>query len=158
MLSAPCFVFFSLVPLLHTGLHLTEGPHQSSDPWGPGRSMTQPGYSAMVGNSPHLNQHGPFTAINPQDRLVSDHHPCLHVQISPIGFKTWLIDLEFQIYFLCKHEIKGSDHDVCINALSGFVPCVLFSSPLPSVNIFTFCFKPELVLLTSRHLLRLTEN
>lgn len=33
--------------------------------------MTQPGYSAMAGNSPHLNQHGPFTAINPQDRLVS---------------------------------------------------------------------------------------
>ncbi|XP_075877267.1 transcription factor 3a isoform X3 [Nelusetta ayraudi] len=49
--------------------YMQEGPHQSSDPWGSGRSMTQPGYSAMVGNSPHLNQHGPFTAINPQDRL-----------------------------------------------------------------------------------------
>lgn len=65
------FFFFFLVPLKHAGCPLTEGPHQSSDPWGSGRSMTQPGYSAMVGNSPHLNQHGPFTAINPQDRLVS---------------------------------------------------------------------------------------
>lgn len=62
-----CCPFFTT----HTGCPLTEGPHQSSDPWGSGRSMTQPGYSAMVGNSPHLNQHGPYTAINPQDRLVS---------------------------------------------------------------------------------------
>ncbi|KAM9349193.1 transcription factor E2-alpha-like [Symphorus nematophorus] len=46
-----------------------QGLHPPSDPWGSARSMVQPGYSAMLGNSPHLSQHGPFTAINPQDRL-----------------------------------------------------------------------------------------
>lgn len=50
---------------------LTEGLHPPSDPWGSAGSMVQPGYSAMPGNTPHLSQHGPFTAINPQDRLVS---------------------------------------------------------------------------------------
>lgn len=48
--------------------YMQEGLHPPSDPWGSARSMVQPGYSAMLGNSPHLNQHGPFTAINPQDR------------------------------------------------------------------------------------------
>uniref|UniRef100_A0AAX7URE7 Transcription factor E2-alpha n=1 Tax=Astatotilapia calliptera TaxID=8154 RepID=A0AAX7URE7_ASTCA len=50
---------------------MQEGLHPPSDPWGSAGSMVQPGYSAMLGNSPHLSQHGPFTAINPQDRLVS---------------------------------------------------------------------------------------
>ncbi|XP_044074177.1 transcription factor 3a isoform X5 [Siniperca chuatsi] len=49
--------------------YVQEGLHPPSDPWGSARSMVQPGYSAMLGNSPHLSQHGPFTAINPQDRL-----------------------------------------------------------------------------------------
>ncbi|XP_051262980.1 transcription factor 3a isoform X1 [Dicentrarchus labrax] len=49
--------------------YMQEGLHPPSDPWGSARSMVQPGYSAMLGNSPHLSQHGPFTAINPQDRL-----------------------------------------------------------------------------------------
>ncbi|XP_013767911.1 transcription factor 3a isoform X1 [Pundamilia nyererei] len=48
---------------------MQEGLHPPSDPWGSAGSMVQPGYSAMLGNSPHLSQHGPFTAINPQDRL-----------------------------------------------------------------------------------------
>uniref|UniRef100_A0A671WW57 Transcription factor E2-alpha n=1 Tax=Sparus aurata TaxID=8175 RepID=A0A671WW57_SPAAU len=51
--------------------YMQEGLHPPSDPWGSARSMVQPGYSAMLGNSPHLSQHAPFTAINPQDRLVS---------------------------------------------------------------------------------------
>ncbi|XP_076600990.1 transcription factor 3a isoform X4 [Chaetodon auriga] len=49
--------------------YMQEGLHPPSDPWGSARSMVQPGYPAMLGNSPHLSQHGPFTAINPQDRL-----------------------------------------------------------------------------------------
>ncbi|XP_059200231.1 transcription factor 3a isoform X2 [Centropristis striata] len=49
--------------------YMQEGLHPPSDPWGSGRPMVQPGYSAMLGNSPHLSQHAPFTAINPQDRL-----------------------------------------------------------------------------------------
>ncbi|XP_038126312.1 transcription factor 3a isoform X3 [Cyprinodon tularosa] len=50
-----------------------EGLHPPSDPWGSAGSMIQPGYSAVLGNSPHLGQHGPFTAINPQDRMK--RHP-----------------------------------------------------------------------------------
>ncbi|XP_056913088.1 transcription factor 3a isoform X2 [Takifugu flavidus] len=49
--------------------YMQEGLHPPSHPWGTARSMVQQGYSAMVGNSPHLSQHGPFTALNPQDRL-----------------------------------------------------------------------------------------
>ncbi|KAM6990422.1 transcription factor 3a isoform 2-T2 [Tautogolabrus adspersus] len=49
--------------------YMQEGHHPPSDPWGSARSMVQPSYSAMLGNPPHLSQHGPFTAINPQDRL-----------------------------------------------------------------------------------------
>ncbi|XP_068196391.1 transcription factor 3a isoform X2 [Antennarius striatus] len=49
--------------------YVQEGLHPPPDPWGSARSMVQPGYSAMLGNSPHLSQHGPFTATNPQDRL-----------------------------------------------------------------------------------------
>ncbi|XP_043990878.1 transcription factor 3a isoform X7 [Gambusia affinis] len=47
--------------------------HPPSDPWGSAGSMIQPGYSAVLGNSPHLGQHSPFTAINPQDRMK--RHP-----------------------------------------------------------------------------------
>lgn len=60
-----------LAPPSSTGCPMTEGLHPPSDPWGSAGSMAQPGYSPMMGNSPHMSQHGPFTAINPQDRLVS---------------------------------------------------------------------------------------
>lgn len=36
----------------------------SEDPW------SSSGYSAMLGNSPHIGQPGSFSAINPQDRMV----------------------------------------------------------------------------------------
>ncbi|KAM4551000.1 transcription factor 3a isoform 1-T3 [Odontesthes bonariensis] len=49
--------------------YMQEGLHPPSDHWGSAGSMIQPGYSAVLGNSPHLSQHGPFTAINPQDRM-----------------------------------------------------------------------------------------
>ncbi|XP_060941079.1 transcription factor 3a isoform X1 [Limanda limanda] len=49
--------------------YMQEGLHPPSDPWGPAGSMVQPGFSSMLGNTPHMSQHGPFTAINPQDRL-----------------------------------------------------------------------------------------
>lgn len=49
--------------------YMPEGPHPPSDPWGSAGSMVQPGYPPILGNSPHLSQHGPFTAINPQDRM-----------------------------------------------------------------------------------------
>ncbi|XP_008332024.1 transcription factor 3a isoform X2 [Cynoglossus semilaevis] len=48
--------------------YMQEGMHHPSDPWGSARPMVQPVYSPMMGNSPHLNQHGPYSAINPQDR------------------------------------------------------------------------------------------
>nr|XP_020471780.1 transcription factor E2-alpha-like isoform X1 [Monopterus albus] len=54
---------------IYPPLYMQEGLHPPSDPWGSVGSMVQPGYSPMLGNSPHLSQHGPFTAINPQDRL-----------------------------------------------------------------------------------------
>ncbi|XP_061879332.1 transcription factor E2-alpha-like isoform X5 [Entelurus aequoreus] len=49
--------------------YMQEGLHPPSDSWGSAGSMVQPGYPSMLGNPPHLSQHGPFTAINPQDRL-----------------------------------------------------------------------------------------
>lgn len=49
----------------------TEGLHPSSDPWGSSGPPGQLGYSPMLGNSPHIGQPGSFTAINPQDRMVS---------------------------------------------------------------------------------------
>ncbi|XP_067384815.1 transcription factor 3a isoform X2 [Channa argus] len=55
--------------------YMQEGLRPPSDPWGSAGSMVQPGYSPMLGNSPHLSHHGPFTAINPQDRLKRDPLP-----------------------------------------------------------------------------------
>ncbi|KAM6918947.1 transcription factor 3a isoform 1-T1 [Xenentodon cancila] len=49
--------------------YMQEGLHPPSDPWGSAGSMVQPGYSAVLGDSPHQSQHGSFAAINPQDRL-----------------------------------------------------------------------------------------
>ncbi|AWP04219.1 putative transcription factor E2-alpha-like [Scophthalmus maximus] len=49
--------------------YMQEGLHPPSDPWGSAGSMGQPSFSSMLGNTPHLSQHRPFTAINPQDRL-----------------------------------------------------------------------------------------
>ncbi|XP_054624014.1 transcription factor E2-alpha-like isoform X2 [Dunckerocampus dactyliophorus] len=49
--------------------YMQEGLHPPSDSWGSAGSMVQPAYTSMLGNPPHLSQHGPFTAINPQDRL-----------------------------------------------------------------------------------------
>uniref|UniRef100_H3DCZ2 Transcription factor E2-alpha n=1 Tax=Tetraodon nigroviridis TaxID=99883 RepID=H3DCZ2_TETNG len=74
--------------------YMQEGLHPPSHPWGSARSMVQQGYSAMVGNSPHLSQHGPFTALNPQDRLnyplqgseVNGTHPAgLHAGSNSFG-------------------------------------------------------------------------
>ncbi|XP_028296638.1 transcription factor E2-alpha-like isoform X2 [Gouania willdenowi] len=61
--------------------YMQEGLHPPSDPWGFAGSMMQPGYPTMLGNSPHLSQHGPFTAINPQDRLKRQPLP-----LSPQNF------------------------------------------------------------------------
>ncbi|XP_071388339.1 transcription factor 3b isoform X1 [Centroberyx affinis] len=41
--------------------------YMQEDPW------TSSGYSAMLGNSPHIGQPGTFSAINPQDRMK--RHP-----------------------------------------------------------------------------------
>ncbi|XP_055074587.2 transcription factor 3b isoform X3 [Misgurnus anguillicaudatus] len=49
--------------------YMQEGLHSSSDPWAPPGSLGQSGYTAMLGNSPHINQPGSFSAINPQDRM-----------------------------------------------------------------------------------------
>lgn len=61
-------------PCFSAGFPLTDA-HPPSDPWGSAGSMIQPGYSAVLGNSPHLGQHSPFTAINPQDRMVCSVPP-----------------------------------------------------------------------------------
>lgn len=47
------------------------------DPW------SSSGYSAMLGNSPHIGQPGTFSAINPQDRMVSRNglNPMLMVDV-----------------------------------------------------------------------------
>ncbi|CAN9502890.1 unnamed protein product [Ophioblennius macclurei] len=66
---------------LYPPFYMQEGLHPPSDPWDSAGSMVQPGYSAMLGNSPHLSQHGPFTAINPQDRLKRQPLP-----LSPHSF------------------------------------------------------------------------
>ncbi|XP_035635444.1 transcription factor E2-alpha-like isoform X5 [Oncorhynchus keta] len=52
------------------GNYLQEGLHPSSDPWASSGPLGQSGYSAMLGNSPHIGQPGSFSAINPQDRMV----------------------------------------------------------------------------------------
>ncbi|XP_026115085.1 transcription factor E2-alpha-like isoform X1 [Carassius auratus] len=49
--------------------YMQEGLHSSSDPWAPSGSIGQSGYTAMMGNSPHISQPGTFSAINPQDRM-----------------------------------------------------------------------------------------
>ncbi|KAJ8278865.1 hypothetical protein COCON_G00059310 [Conger conger] len=49
--------------------YMQEALHPSPDPWAPSGPLGQPGYSAMLGNSAHISQPGPFTAINPQDRM-----------------------------------------------------------------------------------------
>ncbi|XP_051979865.1 transcription factor 3b isoform X4 [Xyrauchen texanus] len=49
--------------------YMQEGLHSSSDPWAPTGSLGQSGYTAILGNSPHISQPGSFSAINPQDRM-----------------------------------------------------------------------------------------
>ncbi|XP_056303265.1 transcription factor 3b isoform X2 [Danio aesculapii] len=49
--------------------YMQEGLHSSSDPWAPSGSLGQSGYTAMLANSPHINQPASFSAINPQDRM-----------------------------------------------------------------------------------------
>ncbi|XP_036376953.1 transcription factor 3b isoform X3 [Megalops cyprinoides] len=49
--------------------YMQEPLHPSPDPWGTSGPLGQPGYSTMLGNSPHMGQPGPFSAINPQDRM-----------------------------------------------------------------------------------------
>ncbi|XP_010886024.1 transcription factor 3a isoform X3 [Esox lucius] len=74
--------------------YMQEGLHSSPDPWSSAGPMGQPGYpAAMLGNSPHLGQPAPFTAINPQDRLKRQPLP-----LSP------------QNYPLHGSEVNGSFH------------------------------------------------
>uniref|UniRef100_A0A3P9I8Q2 Transcription factor E2-alpha n=1 Tax=Oryzias latipes TaxID=8090 RepID=A0A3P9I8Q2_ORYLA len=61
--------------------YMQEGHHTPSDPWGSAGSMVQPHYSGVLGSSPHKSQHGPFPAINPQDRLKRQPLP-----LSPQNF------------------------------------------------------------------------
>ncbi|KAF6727647.1 Transcription factor E2-alpha [Oryzias melastigma] len=64
-----------------TPFYMQEGHHTPSDPWSSAGSMVQPHYSGVLGNSPHKSQHGPFPAINPQDRLKRQPLP-----LSPQNF------------------------------------------------------------------------
>ncbi|TRY62320.1 hypothetical protein DNTS_025859 [Danionella cerebrum] len=56
--------------------YMQEGLHSSSEHWAPPGSLGQPGYSAMLGTSPHVSQPGSFSAINTQERMIypSDHN------------------------------------------------------------------------------------
>ncbi|KAK3533589.1 hypothetical protein QTP70_023416, partial [Hemibagrus guttatus] len=56
-------------PVYPGSFYMQEGLHPSSDPWASSGPLGQSGYSAMLGNSPHISQPGSFTAINPQDRM-----------------------------------------------------------------------------------------
>ncbi|KAJ8277281.1 hypothetical protein GJAV_G00073500 [Gymnothorax javanicus] len=49
--------------------YMQEALHPSPDPWAPSGPLGQPGYSGMLGNSAHIGQPSPFSAINPQDRM-----------------------------------------------------------------------------------------
>ncbi|XP_030220480.1 transcription factor E2-alpha isoform X4 [Gadus morhua] len=85
--------------------YMQEGLHPSSDPWAAAGPMVQPGYSAVLGNSPHLGQHAPFTAIQPQDRLKRQPLP-----LSP------------QSYPLHGSEVNGSHPPGFHSASSGYGP------------------------------------
>ncbi|XP_060736619.1 transcription factor 3b isoform X3 [Tachysurus vachellii] len=56
-------------PVYPGSFYMQEGLHPSPDPWASSGPLGQSGYSAMLGNSPHISQPGSFTAINPQDRM-----------------------------------------------------------------------------------------
>ncbi|XP_064186367.1 transcription factor 3b isoform X6 [Anguilla rostrata] len=66
--------------------YMQEALHPSPDPWGPSGALGQPGYSAMLGNSAHISQPGPFTAINPQDRMNYPLHGSEVNGSLPAGF------------------------------------------------------------------------
>ncbi|XP_029488333.2 transcription factor 3b isoform X2 [Oncorhynchus nerka] len=80
------------------GNYLQEGLHPSSDPWASSGPLGQSGYSAMLGNSPHIGQPGSFSAINPQDRMV---------RTAP-QYKRQTLPLSPQNYPLHGSEVNGS--------------------------------------------------
>uniref|UniRef100_A0AAY4CZL3 Transcription factor E2-alpha n=1 Tax=Denticeps clupeoides TaxID=299321 RepID=A0AAY4CZL3_9TELE len=49
---------------------MQEGLHPSADPWASSGPLGQPGYSVLLGNSPHISQPGSFSALNPQERMT----------------------------------------------------------------------------------------
>ncbi|XP_055778525.1 transcription factor E2-alpha-like isoform X2 [Salvelinus fontinalis] len=78
--------------------YMQEGLHPSSDPWASSGPLGQSGYSAMLGNSPHIGQPGSFSAINPQDRMV---------RTTP-RYKRQPLPLSPQNYPLHGSEVNGS--------------------------------------------------
>ncbi|XP_024253585.1 transcription factor E2-alpha isoform X8 [Oncorhynchus tshawytscha] len=68
--------------------YMQEGLHPSSDPWASSGPLGQSGYSAMLGNSPHIGQPGSFSAINPQDRMVrtTPHYKRQPLPLSPQNY------------------------------------------------------------------------
>ncbi|XP_014071845.1 transcription factor 3b isoform X3 [Salmo salar] len=78
--------------------YMQEGLHPSSDPWASSGPLGQSGYSAMLGNSPHIGQPGSFSAINPQDRMV---------RTAP-QYKRQPLPLSPQNYPLHGSEVNGS--------------------------------------------------
>nr|XP_029488334.1 transcription factor E2-alpha-like isoform X3 [Oncorhynchus nerka] len=77
--------------------YMQEGLHPS-DPWASSGPLGQSGYSAMLGNSPHIGQPGSFSAINPQDRMV---------RTAP-QYKRQTLPLSPQNYPLHGSEVNGS--------------------------------------------------
>uniref|UniRef100_A0A669CHF8 Transcription factor E2-alpha n=1 Tax=Oreochromis niloticus TaxID=8128 RepID=A0A669CHF8_ORENI len=113
---------------------MQEGLHPPSDPWGSAGSMVQPGYSAMLGNSPHLSQHGPFTAINPQDRLVmSGAHPAgFHSGSSSFGVPSHTPPIAGSETIMANRgAIPGSSGDEIGKALASIYPSDPNSNAFP---------------------------
>lgn len=76
-------------------------PLLSEDPW-------SSGYSAMLGNSPHIGQPGSFSAINPQDRMVGRSANSIHILFIDFCFvtqNTFNIE-EFKLFFQLKAKLS----------------------------------------------------
>ncbi len=81
-----------------------EGLHSSSDHWAPSGPIGQSGYTAMLGNSPHISQPGTFSAINPQDRMV-----CLLKGLEKGLNCDSFQDAPITVYFPQNYPLHGAD-------------------------------------------------
>uniref|UniRef100_A0A4W4FXD9 Transcription factor E2-alpha n=1 Tax=Electrophorus electricus TaxID=8005 RepID=A0A4W4FXD9_ELEEL len=91
-------------PVYPGSFYMQEGLHPSSDPWAASGPLGQSGYTAMLGNPPHMSQPGSFTAINPQDRMVTRVLLPVWTAMPECG-NIW------DIQRVCLSQIYPSDHN-----------------------------------------------